>query len=103
VGHGSPLGDRFGYYVDILKQKVAQKWRTGDVDPRIRSAPPAIVTFTIRRDGSISGVRIEQTSGNFALDASAQRAIADASPFPPLPAAFEKNDVSIEFWFQLQR
>ena len=40
VGHGSPLGDRFGYYVDMLKQKVAQKWRTGDVDPRIRSAPP---------------------------------------------------------------
>jgi protein TonB len=103
VGHGSPMGDRFGYYVDMLKQKVAQKWRTGDVDPRIRSAPPAIVTFTIRRDGSISGVRLEQTSGNFALDASAQRAIADAAPFPPLPAAFEKNDVSIEFWFQLQR
>ncbi len=103
VGHGSPLGDRFGYYVDMLKQKVAQKWRTGDVDPRIRSAPPAIVTFTIRRDGSISSVRLEQTSGNFALDASAQRAIADAAPFPPLPAAFDKNDVSIEFWFQLQR
>jgi len=103
VGHGSPLGDRFGYYVDMLKQKVAQKWRTSDVDPRIRSAPPAIVTFTIRRDGSISSVRLEQTSGNFALDASAQRAIADAAPFPPLPAAFDKNDVSIEFWFQLQR
>lgn len=103
VGTGSPLGDRFGYYVDLLKQKVAQKWRTGDVDPRIRSAPPSIVTFTIRRDGSISSVRLEQSSGNFALDASAQRAIADASPFPPLPAAFERNEVSIEFWFQLQR
>jgi protein TonB len=103
VGHGSPLGDRFGYYVDMLKQRVGEKWRTGDVDPRIRSAPPAIVTFTIRRDGSISRVRVEQTSGNFALDASAQRAIADAAPFPPLPAAFDKNEVSIEFWFQLQR
>jgi protein TonB len=103
VGQGSPFGNRFGYYVDILRQKVAQKWRTGDVDPRIRSAPPAIVTFTIRRDGSISNVRVEQTSGNFALDASAQRAIADAAPLPPLPAAFDRNEVSIEFWFQLQR
>ena len=103
VGHGSPLGDRFGYYVDMLKQRVGEKWRTSDVDPRIRSAPPAIVTFTIRRDGSILRVRVEQTSGNFALDASAQRAIADAAPFPPLPAAFDKNEVSIEFWFQLQR
>ncbi len=103
VGRGSPFGDRFGYYVDLLKQKVAQKWRTGDVDPRIRTAPPAVVTFNIRRDGSIDGIRLAQTSGNLALDLSAQRAIQDAAPFPPLPAAFDKNEVSIEFWFQLQR
>jgi len=103
VGRGSPFGDRFGYYVDILKQKVAQKWRTGDVDPRVRSAPPAILTFIIHRDGSISNVRVGQTSGNIALDLSAQRAVADAAPFPPLPAAFDRNEVSIEFWFQLQR
>jgi len=103
IGQGSPFGNRFGYYVDLLRQKVAQKWRTGDVDPRIRSAPPAIVTFTIRRDGSISSVRLVQTSGNVALDYSAQRAIADAAPFDPLPAAYERNDVSIEFWFELKR
>ena len=103
VGRGSPFGDRFGYYVDILRQRVAQKWRTSDVDPRIRSAPPAIVTFTIRRDGSIASVRMAQTSGNVALDLSAQRAIADAAPFPPLPPTFDKNDVSIEFWFELKR
>jgi protein TonB len=103
VGRGSPFGNRFGYYVDMLRQKVAQKWRTGDVDPRIRSAPPAIVTFTIRRDGSVSGIRLAQTSGNFALDASAQRAIADAAPFDTLPAAFDKNEASIEISFQLQR
>ena len=82
---------------------MAQKWRTSDVDPRIRSAPPAIVTFTIRRDGSIASVRMAQTSGNVALDLSAQRAIADAAPFPPLPPTFDKNDVSIEFWFELKR
>ena len=103
VGRGSPFGDRFGYYVDLLRQKVAQKWRTSDVDPRIRTRPPAIVTFTIRRDGSISGVRMAQTSGNLALDVSAQRAIADAAPFPPLPAGFDRSDVSIEFWFELKR
>ena len=103
VGRGSPFGDRFGYYVDIVKQKVGQKWRTGEIDPRVRSAPPAILTFVIHRDGSVTNVRVEQTSGNLALDLSAQRAVADAAPFPPLPAAFDRNDVSIEFWFQLQR
>ncbi len=103
VGRGSPFGNQFGYYVDILKQKVAQNWHTGDIDPRIRSAPPAILTFTIHRDGSVSNVRVEQTSGNLALDLSAQRAVADAAPFPQLPAGFDRNEVSIEFWFQLQR
>ena len=102
-GRGSPFGNRFGYYADLLRQKVAEKWRTGDVDPRIRTAPPVIVTFNIRRDGSIYGTRVEQTSGNFALDLSAQRAISDAAPFPPLPAQYERNEVSIEFWFRLQR
>ncbi|HUJ21562.1 MAG TPA: TonB family protein [Bryobacteraceae bacterium] len=103
VGRGSPFGDRYGFYVDILRQKVAQHWRTGDVDPRIRSAPPVIVTFSIRRDGTISGVRVAQTSGNLALDLSAQRAIADAAPFPALPAGYTGNDVGIEFWFELKR
>jgi periplasmic protein TonB len=103
VGQGSPFGNRYGYYVDLLRQRVAQKWKTGDVDARIRTAPPAVVTFTIRRDGSISGVRVVQASGNLALDLSAQRAIAEAAPFPPLPAGYERNDVSIEFWFELKR
>ena len=103
VGRGSPFGDRYGYYVDILREKVAQRWHANDVDPRIRTLPPAIVTFTIRRDGSVSNVRVAQGSGNFALDVSAQRAIADAAPFPPLPAGYPGNDVSIEFWFELKR
>jgi len=103
VGEGSPLGNRFGNYVTILRQRVAEKWRTTDVDPRIHTLPVAIVTFDLMRDGSVKNVRISQTSGNPALDYSAQRAIYDASPFPPLPAAYERNDASVEFYFELKR
>jgi protein TonB len=103
VGSGSPFGNRFGYYVDLLRQRVAEKWRTSEVDPRIQTAPPVVVTFTIRRDGSVQNVRIVQRSGNGVLDLSAQRAIYDAAPLPPLPAGFERNDATIEFWFQLRR
>lgn len=103
VGEGSPLGNRFGNYVIILRQKVAEKWRTTDVDPRIHTLPPAIVTFDLMRDGSVRNVHVSQTSGNQALDYSAQRAIYDASPFPPLPSAYERNDANVEFWFELKR
>ena len=103
VGLGSPFGNRFGNYVTILQQRVAEKWRTADIDPRIKTAPPVVVTFTISRDGAVRNVKVGQGSGNQALDYSAQRAIYDASPFPPLPAEYERNDANVEFWFQLKR
>lgn len=103
VGQGSPFGNRFGNYVMVLRQKVAEKWHAGDVDARIHTLPPAIVTFDLMRDGSVRGVHVAQSSGNPALDYSAQRAIYDASPFPPLPAAYERSAATIEFWFELRR
>ncbi len=99
----SPFGARFGWYEKLLRERVGQKWRTDDVDSRLRSAPPAIVTFTIARDGNVSGVRIFQSSGNYALDNSALRAIHEASPMPPLPGGFEKPSAQIEFQFELKR
>jgi len=102
-GQGSPFGNRFGNYAMILRQRVAEKWQTGDVDARIHSLPPAIITFDLMRDGSVRNVRVAQSSGNQALDYSAQRAVYDASPLPPLPAAYERNDAAVEFWFELRR
>jgi len=102
VGAGS-FGERFGYYVDLLRQRVAEKWQTSDVDPRLQTAPPVVVTFTIHRNGSLTGVRVVQRSGNSVLDTSAQRAIYDAAPMPPLPAGWDRDSATIEFWFELKR
>ena len=44
-----------------------------------------------------------QSSGSVALDYSAQRAITEAAPFEPLPAAYDGSSATIEFWFQLKR
>jgi protein TonB len=103
LGSGNPFGSRFGYYAALVKERVAQRWQTAGVDPRLQTAPPVIVTFDIRRDGSVANIRILQRSGNPQLDYSCQRAILDAAPFPALPAGFERNSANIEFWFQLQR
>jgi periplasmic protein TonB len=100
---GSAFGNRFGWYRDLLSERVAQKWHTEDVDPRIQTLPVAIVTFEIARNGSISNVRLLQGSGNAAMDRSAERAIYEAGPFPPLPQGYERSSANIEFWFQLKR
>lgn len=103
TGQGSALGTRFGWYEALLRRRVGEKWNTQTVDANIRNLPAAIVTFTIRRDGSVGDVRLVKTSGNYTLDTSAQRAIYDAAPLPPLPPEFERNSAAIEFWFELKR
>ncbi|PWU05762.1 MAG: hypothetical protein C5B51_13765 [Terriglobia bacterium] len=105
VGNNSPFGLQFGWYANLLRDKVARNWRTNDLDPRLRSAPQVIVTFTIQRDGGVpvNSVKIAQRSGNAALDYSAQRAILDSAPFPVLPGGFPRNDADVEFVFELRR
>jgi protein TonB len=105
IGNSSPFGQQFGYYANLVRDKVARYWRTNELDPRLHSMPDVVVTFTILHDGSVSSssVKIAQRSGNVTLDYSAQRAILDAAPFPPLPAGFPHSDADVEFVFQLRR
>jgi protein TonB len=102
VGSGAtgPFGQRFGWYEQLLRERVARNWQSQDLDARIRNK--VAVTFEILRSGSIRNVRISQSSGNFALDQSAQRAILMSNPLPALPAGFERDSALIEFWFSLQ-
>lgn len=102
IGTNSPFGSQLGAYSELLRNQVARNWRTGDIDPRIR-AGQVVVTFTLRRNGSVTAVRITQQSNNTALNYSAQRAILDAAPFPPIPPQFTKNEAEIEFVFELRR
>lgn len=103
IGTGTPLGSRFGAYADLIKRRIAEKWRTNDIDPNIRTANLVSVTFDILRDGSVRNIRVSQRSGIMPLDYSAQRAVQEASPFPPLPREFERESANVEFQFQLQR
>jgi protein TonB len=98
----SVLGTRFGAYADRVIQLVSEKWQTNGLGA-LHTAPLVIVTFDIQRDGSVRNVQIAQRSGNGTLDVSAQRAVIDAAPFPPLPAGYDKNEASVELRFQLKR
>lgn len=103
VGSGStsPFGNRFGWYEQLLREKVARNWRSQELDASIRNA--VVVTFVIQRDGSVRDVQVTRPSGNFTMDQSAKRAILASSPFQPLPPQFEGESAAIEFWFRLQQ
>jgi TonB family protein len=55
----------------------------------------AIIDVKIMRDGTVSRLEIEKSSGNRYFDQSAVRAVRKASPFPALPAWIQ--DTSAEF------
>lgn len=103
IGTGAPFGYQFGAYAALVRDRVAAKWRTDGVPGNIRFLPLATVTFEIMRDGRVKNVEVVQSSGNRALDYSAQRAVTEASPFPPLPAAYSGSSATVEFSFRLQR
>jgi protein TonB len=99
VGDSSPFGTQFGWYAKLIVDKVGRAWRTSDLRNVTQTAA---VTFTVKRDGSVSHVHITQPSGNGTLDFSAQRAIFDASPFPALPPQFPRSDAEVELLFSLK-
>lgn len=101
IGPASVLGNRFGAYVDLMRQAITQHWTTADVTAR--PDQKAAVTFTIARNGAVSDVRISQPSGSYLLDTSAKRAILDSNPLPALPAQFDRNQATVELWFQLKQ
>ncbi|MBI3210334.1 MAG: TonB C-terminal domain-containing protein [Candidatus Solibacter usitatus] len=103
VGQGNPFGTRLGWYVDLIRIRIGQQWRTQDVEAGLTSAPVVIVVFDIQRNGDITNAKIVQTSGNYSLDNSALRAIRDASPLAPLPPEFDRKSANVEFQFQFKR
>jgi TonB family protein len=102
-GSNSPFGSQFGAYADLIVARVASKWNKPGIDARISGIPRVTVSFTLHRDGGVSDVKITQRSGVSALDASGQRAILDAAPLPPFPPGLNRNEVGIDFVFELSR
>jgi len=97
------LGTRFPAYAGQIRQLVQQNWRTADVDPSLKTAPRVTAVFTLMRDGTARNIHLTQKSGFPTLDFSVERAIQAASPFPRIPAEFEKDSIEVEFAFELRR
>ena len=83
-----------------------------DVMPRIQKAWAAqiqrstaaasgkatvVVEFAIQKDGSISGVKLRQSTKEQALDEAVQKAIEGSSPFPPLPDKYRGKEILLRF------
>lgn len=102
-GPGGEFGGRFPWYVEAVRRRVSGNWLQSTVDPSVRWAPRAVVSFQILRDGSVVNTQVLRSSGNSSVDRSAVRAIQDSSPFERLPSGYSGGYVLVEFWFDFKR
>jgi TonB family protein len=106
-GTGSGAGDPFGvagfpfqFYLQMISDKITANWFQSLVDPGVGGLLQAQVYFRIYRNGAISDVKIDVTSGVESFDLSAKRAISNAAPFAALPNEYAGQYLGITLIFE---
>lgn len=100
VSDNAILGNRFGAYAELLRQRVARAWHREGLAGR--TVPQATVSFELQKNGTVQNVKITKSSGLYLLDQSAQRAILEAAPFPGFPPGLNDPSIHVEFIFELK-
>ena len=85
-------------YIALMTERIRANWR-----PQAEVAGEAVVKFTIVRDGRLTEVALERSSGYSALDLTAQRAVYTTRQLPPLPGAFPDPTLTVHLNFQYTR
>jgi protein TonB len=98
-GPGIPDGTETGgdWYLASVQQKI---WMLWNQQIRADFTRAVTITFTILADGSVTDVKVVQSSGATLLDLAAQRAIYSAGPFGPLPKEYGTNRKTIQASFK---
>ncbi|HYE93627.1 MAG TPA: energy transducer TonB [Terriglobales bacterium] len=84
----------FAWYLRQVEGKIAEKW-----DAQARDGSQPQVVFEIARDGKVTALKVEKSSGNALYDQAALRAITEAAPFPPLPQDFKESLIRVHLGF----
>lgn len=106
-GFGSGSGDPFGlsgfpfsYYLQIISDRISANWFTSLVDTGVGGQYQTQVYFRIYKNGQVSDLKIDISSGVQAFDLSALRAIQSSAPFPPLPSEYDGQYLGITLIFE---
>ncbi|HEX3179203.1 MAG TPA: TonB family protein [Methylomirabilota bacterium] len=84
----------YAWYLSRVQAKVTERW-SGKALP----GQQPVAVFEINRDGQVGRLSIEKSSGNSYYDQAALRAIAEANPFPPLPAEYTEPTLRVHLGF----
>lgn len=72
-------------YLALVRQRISNSWNAPPMD-LTSHAYVVVVQFRLHKNGSVTGVAIEQSSGNEYYDLAGKRAVLSANPLPVFPA-----------------
>jgi protein TonB len=88
----------FAWYLAAVQRKITERW-----EGRAQPGRQPVAVFEIARNGQVSKVTIEKSSGNPYYDQQALRAISEANPLPPLPPEYPESLLRIHLGFNFNQ
>ncbi|MGQ9679031.1 MAG: energy transducer TonB [bacterium] len=88
----------YNYYLQQMLKRIGENWE----DPTYNQTrkKPAMVFFVIERDGRLTEVKLEKSSGDGIFDESCLRAVLVTGKLPPLPDEFTTQRLKIHLEFE---
>jgi TonB family protein len=94
------MGVDFGPYLARVLHDVKRNWdNLIPESAQLGKKGKVSIEFAILKDGRVAGMQLAGTSGDVALDRAAWGGITASNPFPPLPAEFGGQYLTLRFHF----
>lgn len=92
------FGSLFGWYVDNINRKMDANGYRALADPHTPHGARSYISFMIARDGSVSQVRLDRSSGSPSWDNTCVRAAQRVDTFGALPGGYRGNNLMVSFY-----
>ena len=85
-------------YLGTMVNLIRRNWNS-----KLGASGSTLMKFTIERDGRLTGIEVEQSSGFAAVDLESQRALVLTRQVPALPSAYTNESLTVHLNFTYQR
>jgi TonB family protein len=94
-------GVNFGPYMHNLFAKVQLKWHAAipSFDYARYAKGQVSIECAVHRDGSVTEMKLTESSGDDAMDKAAWTGLVSSSPFAPLPPDFKEDKIRVRLRF----
>jgi protein TonB len=91
---------RYGWYVEQVRNKIAQNWSFYQLDPNVPKGARVTISFEITRNGQPSNISMKEPSAYSSLNDSAVSTLKRVDTFGPLPGDYRGSTVRVDFYFE---